>query len=47
MLAHKHNNMYAANGIGVVLAEKGLFDSAKDIFTQVRSVSFRVTVCFS
>lgn len=34
----KPNNMYAANGLGVVLAEKGLFDVAKDIFTQVRII---------
>ena len=27
--------MYAANGIGMVLAEKGQFDMAKEIFTQV------------
>lgn len=28
-------NLYAANGAGVVLAEKGHFDVSKDIFTQV------------
>lgn len=33
------NNMYAANGIGVVLAEKGLFDISKDIFTQVQEAA--------
>jgi hypothetical protein len=38
VLVQKPNNMYAANGLGVVLAEKGLFDVAKDIFTQVRSI---------
>lgn len=27
--------MYAANGAGIVLAEKGQFDVSKDIFTQV------------
>jgi len=27
--------MYAANGSGIVLAEKGQFDIAKDVFTQV------------
>ncbi|KAI3707833.1 hypothetical protein L2E82_36698 [Cichorium intybus] len=29
-------NMYAANGAGVVLAEKGQFDIAKEPFTQVQ-----------
>ena len=28
-------NLYAANGAGIVLAEKGNFDVAKDIFKQV------------
>lgn len=28
-------NLYAANGAGVVLAEKGHFDVSKDLFTQV------------
>lgn len=28
-------NLYAANGAGVILAEKGQFDVSKDIFTQV------------
>lgn len=27
--------MYAANGTGIVLAEKGHFDVSKDLFTQV------------
>lgn len=32
----QHNaNLYAANGAGVVLAEKGQFDISKDLFTQV------------
>ncbi len=44
VLVQKPNNMYAANGLGVVLAEKGLFDVAKDIFTQVRSISRLVFV---
>lgn len=30
------SNLYAANGAGVVLAEKGQFDVSKDLFTQVR-----------
>ncbi|XP_073008997.1 protein CTR9 homolog [Typha latifolia] len=32
-------NMYAANGAGVVLAEKGQFDVSKDIFTQVQEAA--------
>lgn len=39
VLVQKPNNMYAANGLGVVLAEKGLFDVAKDIFTQVQEAA--------
>lgn len=31
----RHGNLYAANGAGIVLAEKGQFDVSKDIFTQV------------
>jgi hypothetical protein len=46
VLVQKPNNMYAANGLGVVLAEKGLFDVAKDIFTQVRSICRLVFVSF-
>nr|XP_043614945.1 protein CTR9 homolog [Erigeron canadensis]XP_043614946.1 protein CTR9 homolog [Erigeron canadensis]XP_043614947.1 protein CTR9 homolog [Erigeron canadensis] len=34
-------NMYAANGAGVVLAEKGQFDIAKDLFTQVQEAASR------
>ncbi|KAI3518247.1 hypothetical protein L1887_06766 [Cichorium endivia] len=30
-------NMYAANGAGVVLAEKGQFDIAKEPFTQLHN----------
>ena len=37
--------MYAANGAGVVLAEKGRFDVSKDIFTQV-SQNILLIVCF-
>lgn len=29
-------NLYAANGLGTILAEKGQFDVAKEIFTQVQ-----------
>ncbi|XP_061352499.1 protein CTR9 homolog isoform X1 [Gastrolobium bilobum] len=32
-------NLYAANGAGVVLAEKGHFDVSKDIFTQVQEAA--------
>lgn len=32
-------NLYAANGAGMVFAEKGQFDIAKDLFTQVSSTS--------
>lgn len=35
VLTEHHGNMYAANGAGIVLAEKGQFDVSKDIFTQV------------
>lgn len=30
--------MYAANGTGIVLAEKGHFDVSKDLFTQVSTI---------
>ncbi|XP_070037333.1 protein CTR9 homolog isoform X2 [Nicotiana tomentosiformis] len=36
----QHNaNLYAANGAGVVLAEKGQFDISKDLFTQVQEAA--------
>lgn len=36
----QHNaNLYAANGAGLVLAEKGRFDVSKDIFTQVQEAA--------
>ncbi|KAF0682722.1 Aste57867_25173 [Aphanomyces stellatus] len=35
---HPHN-IYAANGIGIMLAEKGQFDKAKLIFAQVREAA--------
>lgn len=34
-------NLYAANGAGMVFAEKGQFDIAKDLFTQVSSIFFK------
>lgn len=39
VLSQKPNNMYAANGIGITLAEKGQFDIAKEIFTQVQEAA--------
>ncbi|XP_022754797.1 protein CTR9 homolog isoform X1 [Durio zibethinus] len=36
VLVQHTDNLYAANGAGVVLAEKGQFDVSKDIFTQVQ-----------
>ncbi|KAH9801929.1 protein CTR9-like [Citrus sinensis] len=33
------SNLYAANGAGVVLAEKGQFDVSKDLFTQVQEAA--------
>lgn len=35
VLVQHTDNLYAANGAAVVLAEKGQFDVSKDIFTQV------------
>lgn len=40
VLAQHSANLYAANGAGVVFAEKGHFDVSKDIFTQARVVFF-------
>lgn len=39
VLAQRPGNVYAANGAAVVLAEKGLFDVSKDIFTQVQEAA--------
>ncbi|BBN12945.1 RNA polymerase-associated protein CTR9 [Marchantia polymorpha subsp. ruderalis] len=39
VLVQKPNNMYAANGIGIVLAEKGIFDLSKEVFTQVQEAA--------
>ncbi|CAN0839355.1 Protein CTR9 homolog [Linum grandiflorum] len=36
VLVQHTSNLYAANGAGIVLAEKGNFDVAKDLFTQVQ-----------
>lgn len=36
VLQHDPSNIYAVNGIGMVMAEKAYIDIAKDIFTQVR-----------
>ncbi|PIA27250.1 hypothetical protein AQUCO_08200042v1 [Aquilegia coerulea] len=39
VLVQHPSNLYAANGAAVVLAEKGQFDVAKDIFTQVQEAA--------
>lgn len=39
VLVQHPGNLYAANGAGVVLAEKGRFDVSKDIFTQVHEAA--------
>lgn len=40
--------MYAANGTGIVLAEKGHFDVSKDLFTQVSTFLLKKkSACFS
>ncbi|KAM6583619.1 hypothetical protein CsatB_010621 [Cannabis sativa] len=39
VLAQHSANLYAANGAGVVYAEKGHFDVSKDIFTQVQEAA--------
>ncbi|KAL3535538.1 hypothetical protein ACH5RR_003999 [Cinchona calisaya] len=41
VLLQHNGNLFAANGAGVVLAEKGQFDISKELFTQVQEgVSF-------
>jgi RNA polymerase-associated protein CTR9 len=42
VLEREPYNMFAANGLGMVLAERGFLHEAKDVFTQVsfRSVQF-------
>ncbi|KFK39891.1 rna polymerase-associated protein ctr9 [Arabis alpina] len=39
VLTQHKSNMYAANGSGIILAEKGQFDIAKDLFTQVQEAA--------
>ncbi|XP_030448357.1 protein CTR9 homolog isoform X1 [Syzygium oleosum] len=39
VLVQHNSNLYAANGAGVVLAEKGQFDVSKDIFSQVQEAA--------
>ncbi|OWM74440.1 hypothetical protein CDL15_Pgr013344 [Punica granatum] len=39
VLVQHNSNLYAANGAGVVLAEKGQFDVSRDIFTQVQEAA--------
>ncbi|GLJ29462.1 hypothetical protein SUGI_0580760 [Cryptomeria japonica] len=39
VLAQRPGNVYAANGAAVVLAERGQFDIAKEIFTQVQEAA--------
>ncbi|MQM09698.1 hypothetical protein Taro_042575 [Colocasia esculenta] len=39
VLVTRPGNLYAANGAGIILAEKGHFDVSKDIFTQVQEAA--------
>uniref|UniRef100_A0A0D6R6J2 Uncharacterized protein n=1 Tax=Araucaria cunninghamii TaxID=56994 RepID=A0A0D6R6J2_ARACU len=39
VLGQRPGNVYAANGAAIVMAEKGQFDIAKDIFTQVQEAA--------
>ncbi|KAK8939936.1 hypothetical protein KSP40_PGU005708 [Platanthera guangdongensis] len=39
VLMLRPTNLYAANGAGVILAEKGQFDVSKDVFTQVQEAA--------
>lgn len=36
VLKQNHGNMFAANGLGILHAEKAQWDIAKELFTQVR-----------
>lgn len=36
VLKQHRSNMFAANGIGILYAEKAKWDAAKELFTQVR-----------
>lgn len=40
VLVQHSSNLYAANGAGVVLAEKGHYDVAKELLTQVSGITF-------
>ena len=43
------NNIYAANGLGIILAERGLLDQAKDFFIKVHfgdSIGFQCSSHF-
>ena len=35
VMVQQPNNIYAANGLGIILAEKGQLDQAKDFFIKV------------
>jgi len=40
------SNMFAANGIGILYAEKAKWDVAKELFTQVRKdIKFIMVLC--
>ncbi|XP_057971236.1 protein CTR9 homolog isoform X2 [Malania oleifera] len=39
VLVQHNSNLYAANGAGLILAEKGQFDVSKDIFAQVQEAA--------
>ncbi|KAL5995315.1 Protein CTR9 [Asimina triloba] len=39
VLVQHSSNLYAANGAGIILAEKGHFDVSKDIFAQVQEAA--------
>ncbi|CAH9084050.1 unnamed protein product [Cuscuta europaea] len=39
VLFQQNSSLYAANGAGVILAEKGQFDISKDLFTQVQEAA--------
>lgn len=41
MLDHDPSNMWAANGMGCILAAKGLFTDAREVFSQVRECNTR------
>jgi len=47
VLKQHRSNMFAANGIGILYAEKAKWDVAKELFTQVRKrdIKFIVLIC--